>query len=635
MLDEDKTENSIKEQQEMDRQLSLSKGSGNPQSETDILFSNLLSHALFGYFLLQDGRFKLVNPRMASIFGYQVEELLGDFDPLVLIHPDHHQWVKKNIQRLMRGYNVPGRFSFKGITKQNSVIRLEASVSHITFQGKPSIHGSILQIGEHNATQQFVENNPDLYRQIIDTANEGIWILNTQNITVFANRKLADMLGYTVEEMLGKSVFAFMDEEARSQAAKALAQERSGLYGQVDFRFRRKSGAELWTIVSTSAIYDKNGHYRGVLGMVTDITDRKRAEEQLLYLTSYDSLTGLYNRSYFWQMMSQLDNGRHDPVGIIVCDLDGLKLVNDTVGHKIGDTLIAAAARVIKSCFREDDIVAHIGGDEFAILMLNTPQWAVENACHRIRRAVKRYNGDGPDIPLSLSIGYAVHDSTKIRMDEVFEIADSQMYRDKLNNSQAARVAIVQALMRFLNDNYFVNGGHNSRSDFLAAMMAAKMNFSPTQSERLRMLAQFHDLGKVRVSEEVLFKPARLTPEEFQEVKKHCEIGQRIALSVPDLAPIADLILKHHEWWNGKGYPLGLKGEEIPLECRIVSIIDAYEAMTNDRPYRKALPSEAAIEEIRRCAGTQFDPELVLKFLEVIEEINSGCKEESSSSSQS
>jgi HD-GYP domain-containing protein (c-di-GMP phosphodiesterase class II) len=138
----------------------------------------------------------------------------------------------------------------------------------------------------------------------------------------------------------------------------------------------------------------------------------------------------------------------------------------------------------------------------------------------------------------------------------------------------------------------------------------------------LSLLSKFHDIGKVGVPDRILFKPSTLTTEEMLEMQRHCEIGHRIAQSAPDLAPIADWILKHHEWWNGKGYPLGLKGEDIPLECRILAIVDAYDAMTNNRPYRKALSPKKALIELKRCSGTQFDPCLVSKFVEMLEQEN-------------
>jgi HD-GYP domain-containing protein (c-di-GMP phosphodiesterase class II) len=134
----------------------------------------------------------------------------------------------------------------------------------------------------------------------------------------------------------------------------------------------------------------------------------------------------------------------------------------------------------------------------------------------------------------------------------------------------------------------------------------------------LRLLGRFHDIGKVGIPDSILFKPGRLTEEEYEVMKRHAEIGYRIARASAELAPIADWILKHQEWWNGQGYPLGIKGEEIPLACRILSIVDAYDAMTNDRPYRKAMSDEAAIAELKRCAGTQFDPVLVDEFIHIL-----------------
>jgi HD-GYP domain-containing protein (c-di-GMP phosphodiesterase class II) len=145
--------------------------------------------------------------------------------------------------------------------------------------------------------------------------------------------------------------------------------------------------------------------------------------------------------------------------------------------------------------------------------------------------------------------------------------------------------------------------------------MGRSLGLSEERLNDLQLLARFHDLGKVGIPDSILFKPGPLTREEFQEMKRHCEIGHRIALSLTDLAPIADFILKHHEHWDGRGYPLGLSGEDIPLECRILSIVDAYDTMTSERPYKGSVSHEDAIAELKRCAGTQFDPELVERFV--------------------
>jgi HD-GYP domain-containing protein (c-di-GMP phosphodiesterase class II) len=189
------------------------------------------------------------------------------------------------------------------------------------------------------------------------------------------------------------------------------------------------------------------------------------------------------------------------------------------------------------------------------------------------------------------------------------------MYREKMHRDRSTRSSTVQALMKALEARDFITEGHSDRLQQLVVSMAQELNLPEETINDLCLLAQFHDLGKVGISDDILFKPGPLTAEERKEMQRHSEIGKRIAQSVPDLEIIADWILKHHEWWNGQGYPLGLQGEAIPLPCRILAIADAYDAMTEERPYRKALSHREAVEELRRCAGQQFDPHLVEIFL--------------------
>jgi len=149
--------------------------------------------------------------------------------------------------------------------------------------------------------------------------------------------------------------------------------------------------------------------------------------------------------------------------------------------------------------------------------------------------------------------------------------------------------------------------------------MATLIGLPESTTADLSLLAKFHDIGKVGISDAILLKEGPFTPEEWAEMKRHCEIGYRIALSAADLVPIADWILKHHEWWDGQGYPLGIKGEEIPVECRLLAIANAYEALTSARTYRRTCSHWEAVAELRRCAGTQFDPELLEMFIRMLE----------------
>jgi len=221
-------------------------------------------------------------------------------------------------------------------------------------------------------------------------------------------------------------------------------------------------------------------------------------------------------------------------------------------------------------------------------------------------------------LPLSMSIGVDLRNDSAQPLNEVFKEADNNMYREKLYRSRSTRSAIVQTLMKALEARDFITEGHAERLQDMVGDLGVAVGLPSRSIVDLRLLAQFHDIGKVGMPDRILFKPGLLTAEEKVEMQRHSEIGHRIAPASPDLMHISDWILKHHEWWDGSGYPLGLAGKDIPLECRLLAIVDAYDAMTSDRPYRQALPHEQAIQELLNCAGTQFDPHLVSKFVETI-----------------
>lgn len=346
-----------------------------------------------------------------------------------------------------------------------------------------------------------------------------------------------------------------------------------------------------------------------------ELSDRRQTEKLLQYQSFHDSLTGLYNRTYFEEEMQRLDKRRSGPVGLIMLDVDGLKLINDTLGHEKGDVLLTSAAHILSLCFRESDVVARIGGDEFAVLLKPLDEASLEAACERVREKTLEFNQRQLQAHISLSIGYAFSESPNTSMRDLFKRADNNMYREKLHQRQSTRSAIVQTVMRMLEARDFITEGHAERLQEIVADMGRQLGFAPDKISDLRLFAQFHDIGKVGIPDRILLKPGQLSFEEKSEMQRHSEIGHRIAQSAPDLAPIADWVLKHHEWWNGRGYPLELVGEEIPLECRILAIADAYDAMTSDRPYRQALSHLEAVEELKACSGTQFDPQIVALFI--------------------
>ncbi|MGL5346911.1 MAG: HD domain-containing phosphohydrolase [Peptostreptococcaceae bacterium] len=362
-------------------------------------------------------------------------------------------------------------------------------------------------------------------------------------------------------------------------------------------------------------VIDEDGNIEGLVGVVRDITEQTKLEKKLRYMSYTDQLTGLYNRSYFDEKIKELAEKKYYPIGVITGDVNGLKIVNDTLGHLEGDKLLKLLSTILKGACNENGFVFRWGGDEFITILPN----ATEDDCINFIAKVN-YLCDqevNENFKLSISHGYSFFNEGS-EIDDVLRASENEAYKVKMSSDKSIRTSMLLKLKNNLQLKNLETQEHTNRVSNYCMKIGKKLNFDKSQLNQLLLVAQLHDIGKIGIPEKILLKPGNLSKSEFEIMKTHSEKGYRLALLLPELSHIAREILTHHERWDGKGYPLGLEAEEIPLNARIISVVDAFDAITHDRPYQKGKSKDEAIDELKRCSGKQFDPNIVDLFCKLI-----------------
>ncbi len=373
-------------------------------------------------------------------------------------------------------------------------------------------------------------------------------------------------------------------------------------------------------------------------------------ENTLLYAKAekkarVDELTGLLNRRSLDEMIDN-EISRHSRYGgvfsLAILDMDSFKVYNDSYGHPAGDRLLRQVGNVIKSTIRNADRAFRYGGDEFAILL---PQTTIDDGiqvAERVRKAIAEGVNSG-DVPVTISIGLASWPDDGISHTDIIAAADVTLYRakrsggnqscrasgallplqltevssDSANNIDNKILEVVRALSETVDARCYYTFNHSKRVTDYALALGKVLKLDTAEMGRLEACALLHDIGKIGINDEIINKPTELTGEEWTLMRTHPKLGAEIAGRIPQLLSCVNGILHHHERYDGSGYPLGLKGDEIPLEARILAIADSYVAMTSDRSYSETLNHECAIRELEKCAGTQFDPYLVEQFMSI------------------
>ncbi len=434
----------------------------------------------------------------------------------------------------------------------------------------------------------------------------GIAQLDSDTRIVDVNRAFTETLGYEPGEALGQPVDRLLvpDSGREESSLHQSAMLKRGKTVSFHSRRRHRDGSLVPVEIRGIPIVI-DGEVGGGYAIYIDVTAQKEYEERLRYLSFFDRLTGLHNRSYFEEELRRLENSRLYPITIVSMDADGLKLVNDTLGHQEGDRMLKAFAEILKTSFRKSDVVARIGGDEFAVILPETDTAAAVGLADRLREGLKEYSGEKSGVPLRACIGIATAVNPGDDLEEILIRADEEMYREKDRRHASDDPGLLGALLESLGDAEPEEMERLDQVKALIGHLAGAADLPRETIERTVLLAKAANLGTLdRVFASGDGQRAARSP------ASHVYVGSRIASASASLHRVSHLILHHHELWDGSGYPDGLEGEDIPIECRLYSLADAYVRLARQAE-REGRETREVLKEIRVHRGTRYDPALV------------------------
>jgi len=530
----------------------------------------------------------------------------------------HHYDVFPDLPQKWRDVHQKALKGEISSAEKDAYIKEDGTVDWTRWECRPwyeadgSIGGIIIYtevITERIQAEKRLQENEAHYRTLIETTQDGFWVIDINGKIIDVNEMYCQMTGYTKAELLGKKIPELEALETSQEIIahiKQITENKSDIF---ETCHRRKEGSLIDMEISATFVNCDTG----IFAFCRDITERKKIENELLYLSYHDHLTGLYNRRYFETQLKKIDKQINLPISIIMCDINGLKLVNDSFGHDSGDLLLKKAATIIRNSCREGDIFARIGGDEFVILLPNTTADETVRIANRMKELAS--SEKVVNIELSISYGYDTKTNDKQSINEIMANAENHMYRHKLYERSSMRSKTIDLIMNTLFEKSNRELLHSNRVSAICKAIATKMNLDKDAINQLGTAGLIHDIGKIGIDEKILNKDGMLTDDEREDIEKHPEIGWRLLSSTDEFSELGQLVLTHHEKWDGRGYPNGLKGLEIPLEARILVVADSFDAMTNERTYRKGMSNEEAIIELKRCSGTHFDPDIVDVFV--------------------
>ena len=587
-------------------------------------------------------RIVYVNPAFTQMTGYRPEEVIGQ-TPRILQGPETAPQSRRYIRSKMERWES-FRVELLNYRKDGTNFWVELYGQPIADERGRYTHWMAIQrdITERKQYEAALRRSEAHLHRVIDSSPNAILTLDlTGRILTMNSQGMALLEVPPFSEVIYTSWLNTWDEAERGRVAALLQEGENGNIGYFEGQGHTYKGDTRWWDVVITPLLDATGQTEMLMVVVGDVTEQRRLSderEQLLQeakeQADRDPLTQLLNHRAFSQKMEQMARraGVEHPLAVIVLDLNNFKFFNDTYGHPYGDEMLLLVAGKLQTIVRPNDVVARMGGDEFALLLPNrTGEEATTFAaqlCQQMRDLGYLLPDGGQRIPIDLASGIAVYPSESKQITEVYRLADERCLRNKMGNPETLvaelyeklrentpSFAMLDALVTSVDNKDRYTRRHSEEVVVYSLMMAQELELSEEERHHLMVAALIHDVGKIGVPDRILRFPGPLSPVDFSFMKRHTLMGVILVRAAGGLDFTLDAVRHHHESWDGSGYPDGLKGEDIPLSARIMAVADAFSAMTTNRSYRKAMTHESALQILQEGAGKHWDALCVSAFL--------------------
>ena len=487
-------------------------------SKSETLYRDIFLATSDPVFLIEKdtGLLLKVNDAVCTEYGYTENELLKLRNTDMSAEPNLTKDKTLNFEKL-----IPVRYHRR---KDGTIFPVEITASEFVFNNRKVILASIRDISARIALEDAVKKNKQQFEFMFENNNAIMLLIEvTSGKIINANIAAAEFYGYSIDELKGmfiEQINTLSSPKIRSKMAEALSRENSSF----QFNHMLRNGD-----IRTVEVHSSPFEYQNttiLFSTIYDITQIRQSQEENEYLSYHDQLTGLYNRRFYQEEMNRMDNSRNYPLTIAIGDINGLKLVNDSFGHAMGDELLIKAANIIKMGCREGDIVARLGGDEFVILLPHTDEIEGERIIARIIELSGSTKIGAMDLSITFGHDTRTNDGEYLR--EVFKKAEDLMYKHKLYEGLSMKSKTIDLILNTLYEKNGREMPHSKRASELCEELAIKMDFDKDSVNQMRVAGLMHDIGRIGIDDTILNKPGKLTKEEWQEIERHSEIGYRI-----------------------------------------------------------------------------------------------------------